>query len=60
MLTTLNSVKMADKLVKKGDVVTVVGTGTSKFLPYGKETKVHRVQADKLIEAGKATLKKGK
>lgn len=49
---------MAEKLVKKTDVVTVFGTGASKHLAFGKPAKVHSVQAEKLIADGKATAKK--
>jgi len=50
---------MSEKLANKKEVVTVFGTGTSKFLPAGKESgKINKVQAEKLIAAGKATAKK--
>lgn len=43
--------------VKKGDVVTIVGTGAGKFLKKGAEAVVHRIQADKLVAKGVATIK---
>lgn len=59
MITTSNI--MAEKKIKKTDTVTVIGTGLSKFLPKGKESfPIHIVQAEKLVAAGKATMKKGK
>ena len=49
---------MSEKKVKKTDTTTVWGTGLAKNLPEGKESgKIHVVQAEKLIAAGKATAK---
>lgn len=44
------------KQVKKDDLVEIEGTGKSKFLAKGKKVSVHSVQAEKLVESGKAAL----
>lgn len=44
--------------VKARDMVDVYGTGKSKFLALGVKTNVHKVAAEKLIEAGKAAKTK--
>lgn len=43
------------KKVKPRDMITVAGTGKSKFLEKGKEVRVHKVAAEKLIKKGFAT-----
>lgn len=40
------------KKVKPRDLVIVAGTGKSKFLEKGKEVRVHKVAAEKLIKKG--------
>lgn len=43
------------KKVKPRDLVTVTGTGKSRFLAKGKEVRVHRIAAAKLEKKGFAT-----
>ena len=47
------------KTVKLKEKVTVyaTGKGDGKYLPKGKELKIHPLLAEKLIKAGKATEK---
>lgn len=44
--------------IKKNDLVIVRGTGSSEFMPYGTEVKVHRMHANTLIDNGSATYVK--
>lgn len=47
-----------ERKIKKSETVTVFGTGASKFLPENQESgKIHKVQAEKLVAAGKASWK---
>lgn len=48
---------MADKVIKFNNIVTVIGQKGSKYLEEGKEYKVHKELADKLIKKGAAKLK---
>lgn len=43
---------MAEKIVKRKDMVTVYGTGVSKYLPQGKKYSVHSVAGENLIAKG--------
>lgn len=40
------------KIVKRKDMVTVYGTGASKFMAQGKQYKVHAHAGEKLIARG--------
>jgi len=52
-------VKTSDKIIhfRKEDFVAVKGTEKSFF--NGQVKVVHKIQADKLVEAGKAKIEKG-
>lgn len=54
-LTTKNTVLKGGKVLPKENT-TIYGTGSNKFMPTGKKFVVHRIQAEKLISAGSATL----
>lgn len=46
-----------EEKVKKDDLVVIIGTGASRFLPKGKEQTVHKILADKFVKQGNATVK---
>lgn len=46
-----------EKIINLSKRVTIVGTGKSVFMPKGKEFKVHPLNAEHLVKAGKATIK---
>jgi hypothetical protein len=48
---------MAEEKVKRGDMVTVYGTGSS-FMKAGKAFKIHKIAAEKLISKGAASKEK--
>lgn len=50
---------MSGKVVKLSERVTVIGTGKSRFMPKGEKYDVHPLNAEALVEAGKATYAKG-
>uniref|UniRef100_UPI0040573789 hypothetical protein n=1 Tax=Alistipes sp. TaxID=1872444 RepID=UPI0040573789 len=52
--------KVKDGVVKLHERVEIIGTGKSSFLPKGATFKVHPINADALVKAGKAELKKAK
>ncbi len=61
-----NATEGKEQLVRKEDVVTIYGTGEG-FMEAGKAySNIHKLAAEKLVEAGKATYdepvdaKKGK
>ena len=45
-----------EKLVKKNDMVTVYGTGSSKSMAQGKVYQVHSIVAEKLVQRGFASM----
>jgi hypothetical protein len=52
------STETKESKVKPNDTTTVFGTGKVPFMPLGKSYKVHKIAAEKLIEAGKAAKTK--
>lgn len=49
---------MAEKKVKSNTMVTVYGTGKSRFMPKGVAYNVHAIAAEKLIADKKAQTEK--
>lgn len=58
-LFNINKMAQEEK-VKKTDLTTVYGTGKSKNMPLGKEYKVHKLVAEKLLKSGKASKEQTK
>lgn len=50
---------MAEKLIKLTDKKTVVGTGEVRQFAKGQEYTMSAFLAEKMVKAGKVTLKKG-
>lgn len=48
---------MKDEKVYPHDVVTVVATGNAQYMVKGSEYVLHKIAAQKLIDAGKAVKK---
>lgn len=51
------SVTKSTNKAYRTDLVTIQGTGMSKFLPKGKTKIVHKILGAKLAADGKATVK---
>ena len=46
------------ELVKKGDLVDVIGTGKSKFIEKNRKKRIHKLHAETLIKKGAVTAVK--
>lgn len=60
MIDTTDGIKKAaaktneagERLIKKNDMVNVVGTGNGRFIKKGAKLELHRTHADELVRKG--------